>query len=72
MNGKSLKTKYINTGKLRVKLENVKDGDTLYIAQAGDDHLVLSTTDEITVNLQTAEVLPEITTEEITTENVEE
>ncbi len=72
VNGKSLKTKYINTGKLRVKLENVKDGDTLYIAQAGDDHLVLSTTDEITVNLQTAEVLPEITTEEITTENVEE
>lgn len=72
VNGKSVKTKYINSGKLRIKLENAEDGDTMYVAQEGDDHVVLTVTDNVEVDLQQAEILPEITTEEITTEEEEE
>lgn len=71
VDGKSVKTKYINGGRLRIKLEYVEDGDALYVAQAGDDHVVLTTTDETEVILNEIEVIPEQITEENTTEDVE-
>lgn len=72
VDGKSVKTKYIHPGKLRIKLENVKNGDAIYVAQAGDDHVVLSETESIEIELDEVEVLPEPITEELTTEIVEE
>lgn len=72
IDGKSVKTKYINASKLRVKLEDVKNGAILYVAQAGDDHVVLSVTDSVELDLDQIEVIPEITTEELTEEVEEE
>ena len=72
VDGKSLKTKYINSSKLRVKLEDVKDGASLYVAQAGDDHVVLSVTDSVDLDFDQIEVIPEITTEALTQEVGEE
>lgn len=72
IDGKSVKTKYINTSKLRVKLEGVKNGAALYVAQAGDDHVVLSVTDSVELDLDQIEVIPELTTEELTEEVEEE
>lgn len=72
VDGKSIKTKYINTSKLCVKLEDVENGTLLYVAQAGDDHVVLSVTDSVELDLGQVEVLPEITTEELTEEVEEE
>ncbi|MGN0439063.1 MAG: sulfatase-like hydrolase/transferase [Lachnospiraceae bacterium] len=72
IDGKAIKTKYINASKLRVKLEDVNNGSVLYVAQEGDDHVVLSVTDSVDVNLDEIIVIPEITTEELTQEVEEE
>lgn len=62
---KSVKTKYINASKLRIDLDEIENGAFLYVAQAGDDHVVLSVTDSVELDLEQIEVLPEITTEEL-------
>lgn len=71
VNGKSVKTKYMNSGLLRVKLEHVHDHDEIYVVQAGDDHVVLSITDSMDVELDTIEVLYDPSTEEEIVEETE-
>ncbi len=58
--GKSVKTRYINGTKLSVKLEDVEDGDEIYVSQAGDDHVVLSETERVKLDTGLVEVIPEL------------
>lgn len=57
--GKSVNTKYINASKLCVKLEDVEDGDEIYVSQAGDDHVVLSETDRLKLDMSQIQVIQE-------------
>lgn len=65
IDGKSVETQYVNYQTLKVSLEDFETGSELYIAQAGEDHVVLSVTDSIPIN-------GESSTEEGTTENSSE
>lgn len=65
IDGKSVETKYVNYQTLRISLEDFESGKELYIAQAGEDHVVLSVTDTIPIN---EEVTTEVSSEETTTE----
>lgn len=65
IDGKSVETDYVNYQILRVSLEDFESGGELYIAQAGEDHVVLSVTDTIPIN---EEVTTEVSSEEATTE----
>lgn len=47
VDGKSVETQYINYETLSIPIEELKDGKEFYIAQAGDDHVVLSVTDSM-------------------------
>lgn len=49
VDGKSVETEYINYQTLMVLLEDFEDGEELYAAQVGDDHIVLSVTDPISI-----------------------
>ena len=49
VDGKSLETEYVNYKTLKVSLEEFEDGKELYVAQAGDDHIVLSVTNSIEI-----------------------
>lgn len=53
---KSVETTYINYQTLMVPLNEFEDGQELYVAQVGDDHIVLSVTDSIPI---TEEETPE-------------
>lgn len=53
IDGKSVDTTWQGSRVLTVPLEEVDDGEELYVAQAGDDHVVLSVTN--TVNLTGAD-----------------
>lgn len=50
VDGKSVETEYVNYQTLMVSLEEFEGGDELYVAQAGDDHIVLSVTDTILID----------------------
>ena len=53
---------------LTVPMEEVKDGEELYVAQAGDDHVVLSVTNTVSIkDVETVDTMQE-TSEEATTE----
>lgn len=65
VDGKAIDTKYINYKTLQVSIEDAKDGSELYVAQAGDDHVVLSVTEAIPMEIR-EEDIP--TTEELTQE----
>ena len=49
MDGKSVDTTWQGSRILTVPLEDVKDGEELYVAQAGDDHVVLSMTNTVSI-----------------------
>lgn len=51
VDGKSVQTKYINYKTLSISLEDFDGGKELYVAQAGDDHIVLSMTDSIPIEI---------------------
>ena len=70
IDGKSVETQYVNYQTLSVSLEEFESGEELYIAQAGEDHVVLSVTSSIAINEEkTSEgEATEETSEEITTE----
>lgn len=49
VDGKSVDTTWQGSRILTVPLEDVKDGEELYVAQAGDDHVVLSMTNTVSI-----------------------
>lgn len=51
VDGKSVDTKWMNYRTLIIPLEDFEGGKELYVAQAGDDHVVLSVTNTIKINL---------------------
>lgn len=61
VDNESVETTYINYQTLSVPLSAFEDGQELYVAQVGDDHIVLSITDTIPIDPG------EMTTEEMTT-----
>ncbi len=61
IDGKSVETQYVNYQTLCVSLEDFEGGTELYVAQAGEDHVVLSVTESIPIQ-------EEITSEEANTE----
>lgn len=65
IDGKSVETDYVNYQTLSVSLEDFEAGKELYVAQAGEDHVVLSVTDTISIN---EEATTEVSSEEATTE----
>ncbi|MBO5088335.1 MAG: sulfatase-like hydrolase/transferase [Lachnospiraceae bacterium] len=66
---KSVETQYINYQTLCVSLEDFEEGKELYLAQAGEDHVVLSVTAAIPINEETTEEgTTQQTSEEGTTE----
>lgn len=67
VDGKSVETTYVNYKTLMVSLEEFKDGDELYVAQAGDDHIVLSVTETIPIETEDS---TDTTTEEPSTQGV--
>lgn len=70
VDGKSVETTYVNYETLMVSLEDFKDGKELYVAQAGDDHIVLSVTETIPIEIEdtTEGSEEELTTQEKTQE----
>ncbi len=66
---KSVETQYVNYQALCVSLEDFEEGNELYIAQAGEDHVVLSVTASIPINDETTE---EGTTQEASEEGTTE
>lgn len=72
VNGKTVKTKYIHSGRLQIDMEDIEDRDEIYVAQAGDDHVVLSITDSVTLDLNSVKVLPDIQEVESTEDTEEE
>ena len=68
IDGKSVDTTWQGSRILTVPLEEVKDGEELYVAQAGDDHVVLSVTNTVSIkDVETVDTMQE-TSEEATTE----
>lgn len=70
VDGKSVETTYVNYETLMVSMEDFKDGSELYVAQAGDDHIVLSVTETIPIEIEdiTEDSGEELTTQEKTEE----
>lgn len=70
VDGKSVETTYVNYETLMVSLEDFKDGQEMYVAQAGDDHIVLSVTETIPIEIEdtTEGSEEELTTQEETQE----
>lgn len=70
VDGKSVETTYVNYETLMVSMEDFKDGSELYVAQAGDDHIVLSVTETIPIEIEdiTEDSEEELTTQEKTEE----
>jgi len=70
IDGKAVETQYINYQTLQVSLEEFESGGELHVAQAGEDHVVLSVTDVITINEEetSEESATEMSSEETTTE----
>ena len=50
VDGKAVETTYTSYTTLKVSLEDFRQGKEFYIAQAGDDHLVLSTTESMSIS----------------------
>ena len=68
IDGKSVDTTWQGSRILTVPMEEVKDGEELYVAQAGDDHVVLSVTNTVSIkDVETVDTMQE-TSEEATTE----
>ena len=70
LNGKEVETTYENYKTLSISAEKVKNGAELYVAQAGDDHVVLSVTD--TISLEIVATTENVTTETQVSEDVTE
>lgn len=69
IDGKSVETQYVNYTTLSISLEDFQDGEELYVAQAGEDHVVLSVTDSIVIEEEiTEETSGEADLESTTTE----
>lgn len=72
IDGKSVDTTWQGSRILTVPLEEVKEGEELYVAQAGDDHVVLSVTNTVSIKdveqVDTTQETSEETTTEETTE----
>ncbi len=70
IDGKSVETQYVNYTTLSVSLEDFQGGTELYVAQAGEDHVVLSVTDSIPIQEEdiTQDASGEGALEESTTE----
>ena len=68
IDGKSVDTTWQGSRILTVPLEEVQDGEELYVAQAGDDHVVLSMTNTVSIK----DVPVEETTQEASEETSEE
>lgn len=72
IDGKSVETTYVNYKTLSVSFDDFKSGKELYVAQAGEDHVVLSVTDTMRIEVSkediTTESETEVSTEEFTTE----
>ncbi len=68
VDGKAVDTTYGSYTALKIALEDFEDGKELYVAQVGDDHLVLSVTN--TIKIRKDEI--SITTEENTDKDVTE
>lgn len=70
IDGKSVETQYVNYQTLSVSLEEFEAGTELYVAQAGEDHVVLSVTDSIPIQEEptSEETTTEVSSEETTTE----
>lgn len=50
VDGKSVETKWMNYRTLTIPLDALEGGRELYVAQAGDDHVVLSMSNTIQIN----------------------
>lgn len=70
VDGKSVETRWMNYRTLIVPLEDFEGGKELYVAQAGDDHVVLSVTD--TIQIAQDEKNGTTATEEVTTQEASE
>lgn len=70
IDGNAVETQYVNYRTLSVPLEEFETGKELYIAQVGDDHVVLSITDSVVINDDTSmqTLTTETLSEELTTE----
>lgn len=70
IDGKSVETQYVNYQTLSVSLDDFEVGKELCVAQAGEDHVVLSVTDVMPINEKdsTEDGTTEISSEESTTE----
>ncbi|MGN0153388.1 MAG: sulfatase-like hydrolase/transferase [Lachnospiraceae bacterium] len=72
IDGKSVDTRWMNYRTLIIPLEDFEGGEELYVAQAGDDHIVLSITNTIPIdeeeNSEETDTDTETETTQITTE----
>ncbi|MBQ9983027.1 MAG: sulfatase-like hydrolase/transferase [Lachnospiraceae bacterium] len=69
VDGKSVETEYVNYKTLSIALDEFLDGTELYVAQAGDDHVVLSITEIIRIgDAEGTTESTEDTSQETTTE----
>lgn len=68
IDGKSVDTTWQGSRILTVPLEEVKDGEELYVAQAGDDHVVLSVTNTVSIKDVPVEETTQETSQEETSE----
>lgn len=56
IDGKSVETAYVNYETLSIPLEGNENGTTLCVAQTGDDHIILSKTEDIPVTITETEM----------------
>ncbi len=49
VDGKSVDTQYVNYQTLKVSLDDFESGKSFYVAQEGEDHVVLSVTDSVNI-----------------------
>lgn len=69
VDGKSVKSTQLSYTIMKISLEDYKDGKELYIAQAGDDHVVLSISKPVEIHYEdTATTTETSETEETTSE----
>lgn len=69
IDGKSVNSTQISYAVIKISLEDFEGGKELYVAQAGDDHVVLSVSNTIELDTEHTVV---VTTEEATTEMTSE
>ena len=68
VDGKSVDTTFLNSMKLSVSLEDFEGAKEFYVAQEGDDHVVLSITDTVPIVNDSSSRTKDLTTEEGITE----